>query len=71
MPRRDYFTCPKCGGHYFGTNFPNGIDGVAFGQCHGGPTARGESAPHGCGYEWNRDDDARLGFSDDPKDGES
>lgn len=58
-----YFTCPNCGGHYFGTEFPQGIDRPGIGHCHG------DADRPPCGFKWSRDDDARLGFSDEPKDG--
>lgn len=55
-----FFTCPKCGGHYFGTEFDKGIDRPGIGYCHG------DADRPSCGFKWNREDDERLGFKYDP-----
>lgn len=49
LPLDEQFTCPKCGGHTFGTAFN-------VGGCHGYDEANDRE----CGFRWPRADDAKY-----------
>lgn len=50
MSYSHFFTCPKCGGHHFGTVVD--YSGESIGYCHGNDEMLGN-----CFFSWNRRDD--------------
>ena len=68
------FTCPICGGHYYGTTYPNipGVDlrspiALLIGYCKGAPVTKNgklvyKGGYRGCTFTWSRADDAKYGL---------